>query len=130
MNQCEKIEIQLGDGKQVVGYSMEKNPQPMNHYNCKIKKIRTDNGTEFTNYECSRILSGMGIEHQKSCSYTPQQNGVVERKHRHLLEVGNPHMRYYRNRNQNMRDADEGEDASSSEEQQHVIHEREDDDYT
>lgn len=28
-----------------------------------------------------------GILHQKSMTYTPQQNGVVERKHRHLLDT-------------------------------------------
>ena len=28
-----------------------------------------------------------GITHQKRCTETPQQNGVVERKHRHLIET-------------------------------------------
>lgn len=29
-----------------------------------------------------------GCVHQSSCPYTPQQNGIVERKHRHLLDIG------------------------------------------
>lgn len=32
-------------------------------------------------------MAKQGIIHQISCAYTPQQNGVVERKNRHLLEV-------------------------------------------
>lgn len=52
-----------------------------------VQKIRTDNGKEFFNHECANLLSSQGILHESSCTYTPQQNGVVERKHRHLLEV-------------------------------------------
>ncbi|GJZ38594.1 putative RNA-directed DNA polymerase [Tanacetum coccineum] len=35
----------------------------------------------------TKIFNSMGIVHQSSCAYTPQQNGVAERKHRHLLNV-------------------------------------------
>lgn len=56
-------------------------------FNRHVKRIRTDNGTEFFNNECCSLLKSLGIVHESSCSYTPQQNGVVERKHRHILEV-------------------------------------------
>ena len=35
----------------------------------------------------STLLQSLGIVHQSSCPYTPQQNARVERKHRHLLEM-------------------------------------------
>ena len=53
----------------------------------RIKIFRSDNGTEFTNNKFSKFVNDFGILHQTSCVYTPQQNGVVERKHRHLLNV-------------------------------------------
>nr|ABI34293.1 Integrase core domain containing protein [Solanum demissum] len=36
---------------------------------------------------CSNLFQHNGIIHQSSCPYTPQQNGVVERKHKHILET-------------------------------------------
>ncbi|KAF5799967.1 putative RNA-directed DNA polymerase [Helianthus annuus] len=53
----------------------------------KIKVFRSDNGTEFVNNKMETFCNQKGVLHQTSCSYTPQQNGVVERKHRHLLNL-------------------------------------------
>ena len=52
-----------------------------------IKAIRSDNGTEFKNYTLDEFLSDEGIKHQYSTPYTPQQNGVAERKNRTLMDV-------------------------------------------
>ena len=50
-----------------------------------VKVVRSDNGTEFT---ClTSEFKRQGIIHQTSCVGTPQQNGRVERKHRHILNV-------------------------------------------
>ncbi|KAJ0909446.1 putative RNA-directed DNA polymerase [Helianthus annuus] len=53
----------------------------------KIKIFRSDNGTEFVNNKMDIFCKTKGILHQTSCAYTPQQNGLVERKHRHLLNL-------------------------------------------
>ncbi|CAM8944625.1 unnamed protein product [Rhodiola kirilowii] len=56
-------------------------------FDSKIKFLRTDNETEFFSNNLCSFLANEGCTHQSSCTYTPQQNGVVERKHRHLLNV-------------------------------------------
>jgi hypothetical protein len=53
----------------------------------RIKKIRSDNGTEFKNSQIERFLEEEGIKHEFSSSYTSQQNGVVEMKNRTLLDM-------------------------------------------
>jgi transposase InsO family protein len=53
----------------------------------RIKKIRSDNGTEFKNSQIERFLEEEGIKHEFSSPNTPQQNGVVERKNRTLLDM-------------------------------------------
>ncbi|GJY09924.1 putative reverse transcriptase, RNA-dependent DNA polymerase, LTR copia-type gag-polypeptide [Tanacetum coccineum] len=46
-----------------------------------------DNGGEFTSNEMTDFYNERGILLEITCPHTPQQNGVVERKHRHILEV-------------------------------------------
>jgi hypothetical protein len=52
-----------------------------------MEKIRSDNGTEFKNSQIEGFLEEEGIKHEFSSPYTPQQNGVVERKNRTLLDM-------------------------------------------
>ncbi|GJS57203.1 integrase, catalytic region, zinc finger, CCHC-type containing protein [Tanacetum coccineum] len=52
-----------------------------------IRYIRTDNGTEFVNKDLTTYYERVGIFHQKTVPRTPQQNGVVERRNRTLVEA-------------------------------------------
>ncbi|UYV84616.1 K02A2.6-like, partial [Cordylochernes scorpioides] len=58
-----------------------------NELNLKIKDVRTDNGTEFTNHRFKNFLIKNGIHHQLSTAYSPQSNGVAERVNRTLIET-------------------------------------------
>lgn len=59
----------------------------LNQFHTSIKAIRSDNGSEFLGKDCISFFQQCGITHQLSMVYTPQQNGVVKRKHRHILET-------------------------------------------
>ncbi|GJV69439.1 retrovirus-related pol polyprotein from transposon TNT 1-94 [Tanacetum coccineum] len=52
-----------------------------------VRYIRTDNGTEFVNQILTKYYECVGIFHQKTVPRTPQQNGVVERQNRTLVEA-------------------------------------------
>ncbi|GAA0151417.1 transmembrane signal receptor [Lithospermum erythrorhizon] len=54
-------------------------------FNAKVTMVRSDNGTEFF-YPRDYFLNNE-IVFQTSCVGTPQQNGRVERKHRHISNV-------------------------------------------
>jgi transposase InsO family protein len=58
-----------------------------NEFGLRIKKIRSDNATKFKNSQIESFLEEEGIKHEFSSPYTPQQNGVVERNNRTLLDM-------------------------------------------
>ena len=57
-----------------------------NQTSLSIKTLRTDNGGEFCSKQFEKFLSDSGILHQKTNPYTPQQNGMVERMNRTIIE--------------------------------------------
>jgi hypothetical protein len=53
-------------------------------YNHDVKIVSSDNGPEFL---INDFYSSHGIIHQTSCVESPQQNGRVERKYQHILNI-------------------------------------------
>jgi histone deacetylase 1/2 len=68
-------------------------------FNCRIKTAQTDGGGEFR--PLTKYLTDLGIIHRLTCPHTHHQNGLVERKHRHvetgftLLSQANLPMKYW-----------------------------------
>ena len=56
-------------------------------FSASFKVLRSDSGGEYMSNEFQVFLQSKGIISQRSCPSTPQQNGVAERKNRHLLDV-------------------------------------------
>lgn len=56
-------------------------------FGCSTRHIPTDNGTKYLSHTMQLFFQEKSIIHERTCVETPQQNGVAERKHRHLLEV-------------------------------------------
>ena len=54
-----------------------------NEFETTIKRVRSDNGSEFKNTRIDEFR----IKHQFSAKYTPQSNGLVERKNRTLIDM-------------------------------------------
>jgi transposase InsO family protein len=58
-----------------------------NEFELKVKKIRSDNRSEFKNLQAGEYLEEEGIKHEFFAPYTPQQNGVVDRKNQTLIDM-------------------------------------------
>ena len=58
-----------------------------NEFETTIKKVESDNGSEFKNTRVDDLCDELEIKHQFFAKYTPQSNGLVERKNRTLINM-------------------------------------------
>jgi len=58
-----------------------------NETDTKIKAIRLDRGGEYTSAEFMRYCEELDIKRLLTASYSPQQNGVAERKNQTILNM-------------------------------------------
>ncbi|GJW05082.1 retrovirus-related pol polyprotein from transposon TNT 1-94 [Tanacetum coccineum] len=55
--------------------------------NATVRNIRTDNGTEFVNQTLRSYYESVGISHETSIARSPQQDSVIKRRNRTLVEA-------------------------------------------
>ena len=53
-----------------------------------MKIIQNDGGGEFINIILHNYFTTYGIIHRLSCPRTPEQNGLAEHQHRHVVDTG------------------------------------------
>jgi hypothetical protein len=58
-----------------------------NEFDFKVKKIRSDNSSEFKNSKIEDYCDEKGAKHEFSAKYTPEQNRVIERKNQTLIDM-------------------------------------------
>ena len=59
-----------------------------NFISLRFKALQTNNGWEYVSTAFISFLQTHGIIHRLTCHYDHPQNGKVERKHRHITEIG------------------------------------------
>ncbi|KAG7599301.1 Integrase catalytic core [Arabidopsis suecica] len=62
-------------------------PYVENQSENRIKRLRTDGGGEFLSREFIKLCQESGIHHEITTPYSPQQNGIAERRNRTLVEM-------------------------------------------
>nr|GFB70956.1 hypothetical protein [Tanacetum cinerariifolium] len=77
MDLCRPMRVESVNGKKYI----------LVRLNVPVRRIRTDNGTEFVNQTLRDYYEEVGISHETSVARSPQQNGVVERRNRTLIEA-------------------------------------------
>ncbi|KAK8913818.1 hypothetical protein KSP39_PZI024059 [Platanthera zijinensis] len=77
----------LQEKSEVFGYFQQFKAMVERQSGHKLKALRTDRGGEYLSNEFREYLKKTGIWHQLTTRYTPQQNGVAERKNRTIMEA-------------------------------------------
>nr|GFA93803.1 retrovirus-related Pol polyprotein from transposon TNT 1-94 [Tanacetum cinerariifolium]GFB00075.1 retrovirus-related Pol polyprotein from transposon TNT 1-94 [Tanacetum cinerariifolium] len=77
MDLCGPMRVESVNGKKYI----------LVRLNIPVRRIRTDNGTEFVNQTLRDYYEDVGISHETSVVRSLQQNGVVERRNRTLIEA-------------------------------------------
>lgn len=67
-----------------------------NQLDIKIKILRTNRGGDFRSNAFKNFCLSHGLIHKFTCIHTPQENGVAERKHRHLVECTLTMLSYFK----------------------------------
>nr|GFA23602.1 retrovirus-related Pol polyprotein from transposon TNT 1-94 [Tanacetum cinerariifolium] len=80
MDLCGPMHVQSINGKRYVLVVVD-------DYSRYTWRVRTNNGTEFKNKTLAKFFDEVGITQQFSASRTPQQNGIVEKRNRTLVEA-------------------------------------------
>ncbi|XP_074314693.1 uncharacterized protein LOC141649926 [Silene latifolia] len=86
MDQSMKTEIGRGEQRERVYYMTRVVEVAARTFGRQVKIVQSDNGTEFLSGSLKQFYNDNGMIFQTSMIDTPQQNGRVERKHRHILE--------------------------------------------
>jgi transposase InsO family protein len=71
-----------------------------NEFDAKVKRIKSDSGIGFKNTQGEDCLDEIDIKHEFLTPYTPQQNGVAERKNRTLIEMARTMLDEYKTSDQ------------------------------
>nr|GFA49696.1 hypothetical protein [Tanacetum cinerariifolium] len=80
MDLCGPMRVQSINGKRYVLVVVD-------DYSWYTWRVRTDNGTEFKKKTLAKFFDEVGIAQQFSAIRTPQQNGIVERRNRTIVEA-------------------------------------------
>jgi len=66
-------------------------------FNSTIRQFQNDNSGEYFSTLFKQFFSDNGIFHRLSCPYAYQQNGLAERKHHHIMDMGLTLLAYLKN---------------------------------